>query len=145
VAIVTDISKNLVELLNTKVAAGDFSQQFTAERKYVEEIDLAKIEGILVLVMPIAALAETLTRDSVQDDIGLGIAILKKVPSTGVEEIDPLIALVEEIQDAARAKLPTGSWIGRANPSICDPERLQKSNEFVSVLRITYRCLHTGG
>lgn len=146
-SLVISVANAIVEVLNA-ASAGTFTQGFAAERQYKPEYDLAQLKTLRVTVVPKKVEIASLGRNVNQHDVSVDVAIQKKVASAGVEELDPLMALVEQIADYLRLKrLVLGKdggegsaiWVKTENSPIYSPEHLEQKQVFTSVLTVTFR------
>lgn len=146
-SLVVSVENAIVDVLNT-TSAGTFAQVFTAERQYKPEYDLAQLKTLKVTVVPKKIEIASLGRNVNQHDVSVDVAIQKKVTSTSTQELDPLMALVEQIADCLRLRRLTlgkdggeGSaiWVKTENVPIYSPEHLEQKQVFTSVVTITFR------
>ncbi len=138
-AVITDIADAVVASLN----AGSFGQEFTAERHYRPVFDLPEMGTLHVTVVPQGMAIETAGRGRSQYDCRIDIAIQKKFENGDSAELDPLMALVEQIADHFRFKrlegLPEAMWVKTENTPIYAAEHMEQNRVFTSVLTVTYR------
>lgn len=149
-SVVVEIADAVVADLNT----GSFSQPFQAERHYLPVFELDDIKDLRVTVVPKAVAIQTTGRSSNQHDVEIDIAVQKKLTKTGTAvavtagtdptEIDPLMALVEEIADHFRFKRftsPDAVWIKTQNEPVFAQEHLDQFRVFTSLLTLTFRVI----
>lgn len=139
-AVITDIAEAVVNELN----AATFSRTFTAERNHLPLYDLKDLKTLRVTVVPSATAIETKARKTAQHDVAIDIAVQQKLPATDNTEIDPLMALVEEIADHFRFKRlasPESVWIKTENEPVYAQEHLDRYRVFTSLLTLTFRIL----
>ena len=140
-AVVTDIADAVVTELN----AGTFSMPLEAKRHYRPIFDLAEMQDLHVTVVPKGLAIERLDRSRNQHDVAIDIAVQKKCQAADNTELDPLMALVEEIADFFRlrrlAARPEAVWIRTENVPIYAPEHLDELRQFTSVLTLTFRVV----
>ncbi|HOF18483.1 MAG TPA: hypothetical protein PK082_06210 [Phycisphaerae bacterium] len=135
---VTNIAQAVADTLNEQ----DFSVPFTAERVALPEFDLAAMQELHVTVVPRQVDSEVLDRGRDAHDVKVDVAVQKKVASIANEEIDPLLALVQEIADFLnRRNLDGAIWKKTENNPVYSPEHLREMRQFTSVLTITYRVV----
>ena len=140
-AVVTDIADAVVQELN----AGTFSTPLEAKRHYRPIFDLAEMQDLHVTVVPKGLAVERLDRSRNQHDVAIDIAVQKKCQTADNAELDPLMALVEEIADFFRLRrltaCPGAVWIRTENVPIYAPEHLDELRQFTSVLTLTFRVV----
>jgi hypothetical protein len=140
-AVITDIADAVVAELN----AGTFSMPLEAKRHYRPIFDLAQMQDLHVTVVPKGLAIERLDRSRNQHDVAIDIAVQRKCQAADNAELDPLMALVEEIADFFRlrrlAACPEAVWIRTENAPIYAPEHLDELRQFTSVLTLTFRVV----
>lgn len=140
-ALIVDIAEAVVAELN----GGTFSQSFTAQRLYRPQFDLAEMQDLHVTVVPRGIETSIASRSGVQCDVSVDVAVQKKLQTETSAEIDPLMALVEEIADFFRGRklseCPRASWIATANEPVYSPGHLEELRQFTSVLTVTFRVV----
>lgn len=135
---VTNVAQAVADSLN----GHEFSAPFSAERVALPEFDLADMEELRVTVVPRQMDREVLDRGRDTHDVKVDVAVQKKVASIANEEIDPLLALVQEIADFLnRRNLDNAVWKKTENNPVYSPEHLREMRQFTSVLTITYRVV----
>jgi len=139
-SVITEIADAVVAELN----AGSFSQPFAAERHYLPVFELDDIKNLRVTVVPKGVAIQATGRNSNQHDVEIDIAVQKKLTKTDPAEIDPLMALVEEIADRFRFKRfasPDAVWIRTQNEPAYAQEHLDQFRVFTSLLTLTFRII----
>ena len=140
-AVIIDIADAVVQELN----AGTFSMPLEAKRHYRPIFDLAEMQDLHVTVVPKGLAIERLDRSRNQHDVAIDIAVQKKCQTADNAELDPLMALVEEIADFFRLRrlesCPAAVWIRTENMPIYAPEHLDELRQFTSVLTLTFRVV----
>ena len=138
-ALITDVAGAVVAELN----AGEFAQEFTAVRRYLPLFDLSEMKDLHVTVVPRGVAITGLARGVNQHDVQIDVAVQKKLETEGSDEIDPLMALVEEIADFFRlrrlASYSNAVWVKTENTPIYSQEHLGQMRQFTSVLTLTFR------
>ncbi len=138
---ITDIADAVAAELN----AGSFGQEFTAERHYRPVFDLPEMGTLHVTVVPQGMTIETAGRGRSQHDCRIDIAVQKKFENGDADELDPLMALVEQIADHFRFKrlegLPDAVWVKTENAPIYAAEHMEQNRVFTSVLTLTFRVV----
>jgi hypothetical protein len=140
-ATITDIADAVVAELNGHT----FSQSLTAVRYYRPVFDLGEMQTLHVSVVPKGVTIERADRSRNQYDFAIDVAVQKKFSSGDAAELDPLMALVEEIADFFRlrrlAAYPDAVWVRTDNVPVYAPEHLEEFRQFTSVLTLTFRVV----
>lgn len=138
-SLVTDVAEAVKESLN----AATFSQPFTAERHYQPLFDLSEMKDLHVTVVPNAVSVHPLGRGQNRYDVKVDVAVQKKFAKGDNAELDPLIALVEEIADHFRLKRLEGfaaaMWVKTENAPVYAQEHMEQLRQFTSVVTLTFR------
>ena len=135
-AVILDTADAVVALLN----AGEFSQQFTAERLYLPLFELPDMATLHVTVVPKAVAIAGLSRIVSQREFKIDVAVQQKGDETA-ETIDPLVDLVEEIVDyfqSRRLASPNVICTGVDVKPIYSQEHMHELRQFTSVLTLTF-------
>ena len=141
-ATVVSIADAIVVQLN----AHPFSLPFTAVRGYVPTYELADMSTLHVTIVPMDYVGEPHDRSRDREEHRVHIAIQQRLTATGgsvlVSDLDPLMALVEEIRDYLRHErliaFPIVRRIKTLNKPIYDPKHLAELGQFTSLLTLTY-------
>ena len=140
-SIITDVAQAVTDELN----GATFSQPFTAERQYLPVFELPDMKVLHVTVAPRGIAISALDRGRCQHDVQIDIAVQKKITTDTPAEIDPLMALVQEIADFFKLRqlvsLPAAVWIKTENAPIYALEHLQELRQFTSVLTLTFKVM----
>ena len=96
----TDIAEAVKDELN----GHDFSQEFEAVRLYQPLFELPEMKTLRVTVVPRGVEMQVSSRSLVQHDYQVDVAVQKKFDTDEAVELDPLMALVEEIADFFRLR-----------------------------------------
>lgn len=139
-AVMVQIADALVEALNLP----EFSEDFTAVRRYRPIYKLSELETLRVTVVPHGIALERASRSNHQTDYQLDIGVQQRV---GVEDAaeeasDELMALVEEIADfciSLSLQEPHAICTAVVNDPIYAPDHLEDLHCFTSVLTLTFR------
>ena len=133
---ITDLAQSVADALNS----GTFSMAFTAERVALPDFELADMKDLHVTVVPREVESALLDRARDSYDVKVDVAVQKKLTSLSNEEIDPLMALVQEIlAHMNRRNLGDAVWRKTENKPVYSPEHLREMRQFTSVLTLTYR------
>lgn len=138
---IIQIADAVVEELN----GSEFSLGFTAVRHYLPAYELQEMQSLHVTVVPKGVVVATLDRTRCQNDVQIDIAVQKKLVAMSLEEIDPLMKLVQEIADFFKQRrltaYPEAMWLKTENKPIYAPEHLQNLRQFTSLLTLTFRTI----
>ena len=136
----------LIQLVDAVVAAlngGTFSMPFTAERHYQPLFDLAEMKDLHVSVVPRGIGVEQIARDKGAFDYRVDVAVQKKFAKGDAAELDPLVALAEEIAESFRGKrlpgMPGAAWVKTEHSPVYAQEHMQELRQFTSVMTLTFR------
>jgi len=136
---VCDVADGVVAALN----AAEFSLDFVATRGNQPAYDLAELTDLAVTVIPGAYALRVLTRNTLQRDYDVVVAVQKRVSGPDDDAVDDLLALAVEIIDAVKlsrlATQPTAIWTGATNAQIYDPEHMLQRGLFTSYITLSYR------
>ncbi len=137
-ATIVQIADAVVAELN----AAAFSLGFTAERHYLPKFELSELTTLRVSVVPREIASTSLDRNRDSFDYLIDVAVQKKVDPS-VENLDALMALVEEIADHFRSEplvgLPQARCTEVKNAPVYALEHLDEFRQFTSVLTLTFR------
>ncbi len=103
---------DVAEAVKTELNATEFSQAFAAERYYRPAFDLKEMKDLHVSVVPNGLTTSALGRGRAQFDCRIDVAVQKKLVAEDNAEIDPLMALVEEISRALPREAARGTARG---------------------------------
>ena len=138
-SVITDIAEAVKDELN----GHDFSMEFGAAREFLPVFDLQEMQTLHVTVVPAGLTIQKLDRSRTQSNVQVDIGIQKKLSTADNDEIDAMMALVEEIVDFLRfrklAGCPEALWVSTENNPIFVREHLSEMRQFTSVLTLTYR------
>jgi hypothetical protein len=140
-AIVIDIA----DAVAAELSDGEFSQEFTAVRQYRPEFELPEMKDLHVTVVPKGVAITSLGRGVNQHDYQIDVAVQKKLATEDSAELDPLMALMEEIADFFRMRrlssYPSAAWVKTENEPIYSQEHLGEMRQLTSVLTLTFRVV----
>ena len=140
-ATITDIADAVVAELNGHT----FSQALTAVRYYRPVFDLGEMQTLHVSVVPKGVTIERADRSHNQYDFAIDVAVQKKFETGDAAELDPLMALVEELADFFRlrrlATYPDAVWVKTENVPVYAQEHMEEFRQFTSVLTLTFRVV----
>ncbi len=119
-----------------------FSMPFTAQRMALPLFTLEEMKTLHVTVVPREVASSVLDRSRDEEEVKVDVAVQKKVASAVVSEVDPLLALVQEISDFLnRRAMNAATWKRTESKPVYAPEHLHEKQQFTSVLTITYRAV----
>ncbi len=137
--VITSIAQAVTDELN----AGTFSQPLVAVREYWPAFDLQEMQNLHVTVVPRGVRISLADRTRVQHEVLIDIAVQKKVAQETAAELDPLMALVQEVVDFLKHRrltaIPDAIWIRTENEPVFAQEHLSELRQFTSLLTVTYR------
>ncbi len=140
---ITDIADAVVAELND--ATSPLAGLASAARGYRPAFDLEDMKDLHVTVVPRGIETAGASRGQSQADVQIDIGVQKKLASADAAEIDPLMALVQQLVFFLRArKLAAASsslWVRTENTPIFAAEHLEQFRQFTSVLTLTYRVM----
>jgi hypothetical protein len=120
-----------------------FCLAFEPDRAYRPQYTLAEMKTLHVTVVPKALSLHGLSRSSDIHEYQIDIAVQQKLANESVEEIDPLMALVEQIANHFRKTrleaMPEAVCTAVENLPVYALEHLENLRQFTSVLTLTFR------
>ncbi len=136
------VAQAVTDALNDE--GNEFSMPFTAQRMALPLFTLEEMKDLRVTVVPREIARSILDRARDEEEVRVDVAVQKKVASAAVAEVDPLLALVQEISDFLnRRAMGTAMWKGTENKPVYAPEHLHEKQQFTSVLTVTYRMVRS--
>jgi hypothetical protein len=144
------MSSRAAQIADAAVAdlgAGQFSQEFTAVRKWIAKWTLPDLGTLRVTVVPGPASYEPLDRRRDDERHEMDLAVQKKVNPNDNGEVDALVGLLEEFVEHFRCKdLSAGGrqvrCVGRrlipGSEAAVAKEHLADFRSFTGVLRTTW-------
>lgn len=142
----------LADAVVSELNGHSFTQTFAAARFYRPMFKPETLETLRVSVVPKAIKNAAINRTKCEYEVSIDVAVQKKLTNQAADdgpdenelqnaELDPLLALVEEIDTYLRLKRfasPDAGWIRSELAPIYLPDHLQQQRVFTSVLTITY-------
>lgn len=132
----------IAECVVTELNAAELSLKIKAARLYVPDFDLEDMKELRVSVCPRDVQYLPLDRISNKLHATIDIAIQKKFAKGDAKEIDPLVALCEQIADYFRLKRLNSFVAARCikvdNSVLYSTEHWQQLNQFTSLLTLTF-------
>lgn len=139
------VAVSIAEAVVTELNGHTFSKPFTSERNFVPKFDLKDLKTLKVVVVPRGRVLSIADRSRSQQDYAIDIGILQKLNGTSAEQVDPMIAFVEEIADFFRGKrlagYPDAAWFKTEHSPLYDVEHLDQLRQFTSVMSVSYRVV----
>ena len=136
--VITDIADAVV----TKLNGSTWDQSFTATRKYAPTYRLRDMDTLTVTVVPAAEITTLVGRSTRSHEYTIDVGVQKRFSSSALATIDPLMDLVQDINDAfVRAALSgysSAKWTGSEIDPIFAPDHFQQFRQFTSVVHMTY-------
>jgi hypothetical protein len=137
----------LADAVTAQLNAGDFSQEFTAERVYQrpasEENDTAFYDTLRVLVAPGGIDTSLAARTKTDDVVTVDVHVTKREAEAA--NLDALVGLVQELADSFRfvrlTELPEAAWIGSQIDPVFDADQLSTRRTFSSTVTLSYRLI----
>jgi len=137
VSVITEVADAVTASLN----AGEFSQEFTAERLHQPSFDLSDLQTLRVSIVPKSVTITNATRQHSYFDCAIDVGVQKKVSDDG--EVDALLDLAQEIADHMRMKrladYPQAGWLAISHQPVVASEHLDQNRQLTSILTVTYR------
>jgi len=138
VSIITDIAQAVTDEINT----AEFSVPVQAVRHYQPVYELSQMQSLHVTVVPRGIVTSVLDRSRLLHEVQIDIAVQKKFSSGSIEELDPLMDLVQEIADHFHKRQLSRTdaiWVKTENKPIYAQEHMQELRQFTSVLTISFK------
>jgi hypothetical protein len=133
----------IADAVVAQLSAATFSQPITAARHYVPSFELKEMNELRVTVVPKGMVVSPLDRSRLTHDAQIDLAVQKKFATGDAAEIDPLMALVEEIADHFRQRrldsFPAAHWIKTEHKPIYAQDHWEELRQFTSVVTLTFR------
>jgi len=143
----TSIAAQIADAVVADLNNGQFSQEFTAVRKWIAKWTLPDLSTLRVTVVPGPATYEPLDRRRDDERHEMDIAVQKKVNASDNAEVDALVALLEEFVEHFRVRQLTAGTkqvkcVRRAlipgSEAAVAKEHLEDLRTFTGVLRTTW-------
>jgi hypothetical protein len=133
----------IADSVTAQLNAAELSQEFVAERLYVPNFDLEDMKELRVSVVPRELTILAHDRTTSKYNARIDVAVQRKFDHGTNTEIDPLIALIEEIADLFRLKrldsMPQARCIQVEHPVIYSHEHWEQYRQFTSLLTLTFQ------
>jgi len=135
----------IADAVVTELNGQSFSLSFTAQRHYQPRYELADLKILHVTVIPNGLTTATLGRGGTQQEVAIDIAVQQKLSAEANADLDPLLALAEEIAESFQPKrlatYPNAIWSKTEFRAIYSTEHLQQNRQFTSVMTVTFKIL----
>ncbi len=139
--LITHVAESVVE----ELSAATFSQPIVVTRSYLPRVELADLKTLRVTVVPSSVLVVTASRGQTQRDVSIDVAVQKKLVNEQNADLDPLLALAEEIAEHFRGNrldsFPDAAWVKTEFKPIYAPDHIDQHRTFTSVLTLTFRVI----
>ena len=139
--LITQVAEAVISELN----GATFSLPFTAVRSYLPRSELAELKTLKVTVVPSALSVVTASRGQTQQDVAIDVAVQQKLTGEHNTDLDPLLALAEEIAAHFRGKrlasFPNAVWVKTEFKPIYAPDHIDQLRTFTSVVTLTFRVI----
>ena len=141
----SEVSEAVKDDLN---AVGTWSQEFTAVRKWRVRYAATALKALKACVVPGPATFDSLDRRRDDTRYAADVVLLKRISPESNLDVDPLVALMEEIKDHYRGKdllagsvamfCTTREFVSPGD-SMVDEGLLSEGRVFVGVVRLHWR------
>ena len=139
--LITQVAEAVIAELN----GATFSQPFTAVRSFLPRSDLAELKTLKVTVVPSGLTVVTASRGQSQQDVAIDVAVQQKLSGENNADLDPLLALAEEMAAHFRGQrltqFPNAIWVKTEFKTIYAPDHIDQLRTFTSVLTLTFRVI----
>lgn len=143
-ATINELAEAVTHELNTAALTMDFN----AVKRFRPIIKRRDLDGLSVQVVPESKAQEDISRGSKRNAFNINIGIQKPLDNSASDdeaEIGELMIFAEAVADymAGRelAQLPAASWISFDLDPIYDPEAIDESRIFRSVITLAYQVI----
>ena len=138
-ATILQIADSVTAQLNT----AELSHSISAQRLYVPNFDLEDMKELRVSVVPRELIIVAHDRATSKYNARIDVAVQQKFEQGSNAEIDPLVALVEQIADLFRLKrldsMPEARCTQVEHPVIYSTEHWEQLRQFTSLLTLTFQ------
>ena len=139
--LITQVAEAVIAELNSAT----LSQPFTAVRSYLPRSELAELKALKVTVVPSGLSVVAASRGQTQQDVAIDVAVQQKLTGEDNTDLDPLLALAEEIAAHFRGKrlasFPSAIWVKTEFKTIYAPDHIDQLRTFTSVVTLTFRVI----
>ena len=139
--LITQVAEAVIAELN----GATLSQPFTAVRSYLPRSKLAELKTLKVTVVPSGLSVVTASRGQTQQDVAIDVAVQQKLTGEENADLDPLLALAEEIAAHFRGKrlssFSNAIWVKTEFKTIYAPDHIDQLRTFTSVVTLTFRVI----
>lgn len=139
--LITQVAEAVIAELN----GATLSQPFTAVRSYLPRSELAELKALKVTVVPNGLSVVTASRGQTQQDVAIDVAVQQKLTGEDNADLDPLLALAEEIAAHFRGKrlasFSNAIWVKTEFKTIYAPDHIDQLRTFTSVVTLTFRVI----
>lgn len=136
---------NLTEAVLAELNATSFSLPLLARRGYRPRYELADLGALHVTLIPSGLSVQPASRGAAQYEVAIDLAVQQKLSGEANADIDPLLALTEEIAEHFRGQrldsFPNALWVKTEHRTIFATEHLEQYRQFTSLLTLTFRVV----
>ena len=136
---------NIADAVAAELGRGEFSTEFTAQRRVLPDFELKDLGELKVSVVPHAVEIAKETRDSQRYEVTIDIGVQQKITDSIDTQVAALGTLVDEIAEFLTNRpledAPYANWSAIENDPVYVPEHLKQRRVFTSVLSVTYQML----
>jgi hypothetical protein len=138
-SVLIDIADALVTALNDH----DFTEDFTAVRKYLPEYEVSDLSGLTVTVVPKAMASVEATRSLTSFDVSIDVAVQQKIDISDNDDADGLEDLSDEIRTFIRdtGSVGDGQLISVEHVAPYSPEHMRQHGVYTSVDTFTFTVM----
>ncbi len=134
---------NVADAIVQTLSAATLSQPITVERLYVPNYRIEDVSDLKVTVVPREVTVASLDRRRDWQEVAIDIAVQKKFDEGDAAEIDPLVALVEEIAELFKHSrldsFPAAMWVKTQHVVLYSTEHWEQYRQFTSLLTVSFR------
>lgn len=139
--LITQVAEAVIAELN----GATLSQPFTAVRSYLPRSELTELKSLKVTVVPSGLSVVTASRGQTQQDVAIDVAVQQKLTGEDNADLDPLLALAEEIAAHFRGKrlasFSNAIWVKTEFKTIYAPDHIDQMRTFTSVVTLIFRVI----
>lgn len=139
----SSVAVDIAEAMLATLEGVEFSQEYTADRRYVVNWDVEELTGVEMSIVPQAQLVTNQDRTRNSNEVSVDVGIQVKVDGITPEHVDPYMVLAQEVMDhfsrRALPDLPAAKFMRVGSKVIFSPAHLDQKRTFTSVVTVTYR------
>lgn len=109
-----------------------------AERRLLPNVKHEDLATLHVFVVPVTSTSEPASREALQSDIGIDVAVLRQTANDADSLV--ILAIADSIGQLLKNKTIDGAgFLGLRNEPLWDMSHLHELNQITAVTRLTYR------